>query len=71
MHGEFKWRSDKVSSNGDADAVGILFWRTMINDNMPIHYLLVGWDTANVFMGKEENGVGSCGDSCFALGKRI
>jgi hypothetical protein len=24
--GEFKWISDKVSSNGDTDMVGILFW---------------------------------------------
>ncbi len=26
---------------------------------------------ANVFMGEEENCVGSCGDSCFALGEMM
>ncbi len=66
--GEFKWISDKVSTDGDMDAVGILFWGTMINDNMRICYHSVDWDTANVFMGEEKNGVGSCGDSRFALG---
>ncbi len=71
MRGEFKWISDKVSTNGDTDAVGILFLGTMINDNTCIRYHLVGWDTANVFMGEEENGVGSCGDSHFALGKTM
>jgi hypothetical protein len=43
----------------------------MINYDMCIHYHLVGWDTVNVFMGKEENGVGNCGDSCIALGKMM
>ncbi len=69
--GEFKWISDKVSTDGDTNVVGILFLGTMINDDTRIRYHLVGWDTANVFMGKEENGVGSCGNSCFALGKTM
>ncbi len=71
MHGEFKWISDKVSTDGDTDAVGILFWGMMINDDTRICYHSVGQDTANVFMGKKENGVGSCGDSHFALGKTM
>ncbi len=71
MCGEFKWISDKVSTDSDTDAVGTLYLRTMINDDMRKRYHLVSWDTANVFMGKEENGVGSCGDSCFALGKTM
>jgi hypothetical protein len=33
--GEFKWISDKVSTDGDTDAVGILVLGMMINDNMP------------------------------------
>jgi hypothetical protein len=68
-HGEFKWISDKVATDGDTGAAGILFLGTMINDNMSIHYHLVGRDTANVVLREEENGVGSCGDSHFALGK--
>ncbi len=71
MHGEFKWISDKVATDGDTDAVGIICLGTTINDNTSICYHLVGQDTANVFMGEEENGVGSCGDSCFALGERM
>jgi hypothetical protein len=71
MRGEFKRISDKVSTNSDTDAVGIHFLGTMINDNTCIHYHLVGRDTANVFMGEEENGVSSCGDSCFALDKTL
>jgi hypothetical protein len=71
MCGEFKWISDKVATDGDTDAVGILFLGTMINNNMSIRYHSVGRDTANVFMGEEENGVGSCGDSHFALGKKM
>ncbi len=69
--GEFKWISDKVSTDGDLDAVGILFLGLMINDDTRIRYHLVGRDTANVFMGEEEDGVGTCGDSCFALGKTM
>jgi hypothetical protein len=69
--GEFKWINDKVATDGDTDAVGILFLGTMINDSMSIHYHSVGWDTANVFMGEEENGVGSCGDFRFALGEMM
>jgi hypothetical protein len=71
MHGEFKWMSDKVATNGDTDAVGILFLGTMINDNTSIRYHSVGWDAANVFMGEDENGVDSCGYSCFVLGERM
>ncbi len=67
MRGEFKWISDKAATDGDMDAVGILFLRTMINDNTIISYHSVGWDTASVFMREEENGVGSCGDSCIFL----
>ncbi len=51
--------------------LGSSFLGMMINDNTSIHYHLVGRDTANVFMGEEENGVGSCGDSRFALGKTM
>ncbi len=69
MHGEFKWISDKVATDGHADVVGILFLGTMINDNTSISYHSVGRDTANVFMGEEENGVGSCGDSRIRLGQ--
>ncbi len=69
--GEFEWISDKVSTDGDMDLVGILVLGMMINDNTCIRYHLVGQDSANVFMGKEENAVGSCGDSCFALGKTM
>ncbi len=71
MRGELKWISDKVSTNGDTDAVGVLFLGTMINDNTRIRYHSVGRDAANVFMGEEENGVGSCGDSRFALGETM
>ncbi len=71
MRDEFKWISDKVSTDGDTDVVGILFLGTMINDDTRICYHSVGWDTANVFMGEEENGVGSCGDSRFVLGKTM
>jgi hypothetical protein len=60
-----------VSTDGDTDVVGILFLGTMINDDTCIRYHSVGQDTANVFMGKDENGVGSCGDSCFALGEMM
>ncbi len=71
MCGEFKWISDKVVANRDTDAVEILFLRTIINDNMSICYHSVGQDTVNVFVGEEENGVGSCGYSHFALGKTM
>ncbi len=71
MHGKFKWISDKVATNGEMDAVGILFLGTMINDNTSIRYDSVGQDIANVFMEEEENGVGSCGDSRFALGEMM
>jgi hypothetical protein len=69
--GEFKWINDKVATDNDTDMVGILFLGTIINDNTSIHYHQVGRDTANVFMEEEENGVGSCGDSRFALGKMM
>ncbi len=69
--GEFKWISDKVATDGDTYAVGIFVPGTMINDNMSIRYHSVGWDIANFFMGEEENGIGSCGDSRFALGKMM
>jgi hypothetical protein len=71
MHGEFKWISDNVATDSDTDTVGILFLGTMMNDNTSICYHSVGWDIANVFMGEEENGVGSCGDSRFALGETM
>jgi hypothetical protein len=63
--------SDKISTNSDMDADETLFLGTMINDNMRIRYHSVGRDTANVFIGKEENGFGSCGDSHFALGEMM
>ncbi len=69
--GEFKWISDKVITNGDMDAVGILFLGTMINDNTSIRYHSVGQDKANVLMGEEKNAVGSCGNSHSALGETM
>jgi hypothetical protein len=71
MHGEFKWISDKVATNSDTDTVGMLFLGAMINDNTSIRHHLVGRDTANVFTGEEGNGVGSYGESRFALGKTM
>ncbi len=43
----------------------------MVDYNSSIHYHSVAGDMSNFIVGEEEDGVGSFGDTRFALGKAI
>ncbi len=67
--GEFERVVDKVTSNSDADMVRALLLWAMVNYNSSICYRSVAGDMSNFIVGEEEDGVGSFGDTLFALCK--
>ncbi len=67
MGGEFKRVVDKV--NSDADMIRVLFVWAMVNYNSCIRNRSVVGNISNFIVGEEEDGVGSFGDTRFALGK--
>ncbi len=69
--GEFKRVVDKVTSNSDADTVRVFLLWAMVDYNSSIPYLSVAGDMSNFIVGEEEDGVGSFGDTQFALGKAM
>jgi hypothetical protein len=69
--GEFKRVVDKVTSNSDADMVRVLLLWAIVNYNLSIRYRSVAGDMSNFIVGEEEDGVGSVGDTWFALCEAI
>ncbi len=71
MGGEFERVVDKVTSNGDADTIRVLIVWAMVNYDSCIPNCSVFGDMLNFIVGVEEDGVGSFGDTRFALGKAM
>jgi hypothetical protein len=69
--GEFERVVDKVTSNSDADTIRVLLLWAMVDYNLSIRYHSVVEDMPNFIVGEEEDGVGSFGDTRFALGKAM
>ncbi len=68
--GEFERVVDKVTSS-DTDTVRVLLLWAMVNYNSSIRYRSVAGDMSNFIVGEEKDGVGSFGDTRFALGKAM
>ncbi len=71
MGGEFEKVVDKVTSNSDADTIRVLFFLGNGQLQSSICYSSVVGDMLNLIVGEEEDGVGSFGDTRFALGKAM
>jgi hypothetical protein len=69
--GEFERVVDKVTSNSDAVMVRVLLLWAMVDYNLSIRYHSVAGDMSNFIVGEEEDGVGSFGDTRFALGEAM
>ncbi len=51
--------------------VWIVFWGSMINDNVGVHYCSIGRDKSDFFVGQEENGASPFGDTLCTLGQMV
>jgi hypothetical protein len=71
MGDEFERVVDKVTSNSDADTIGVLLVWAMVNYNSCIRNHSVVGDMLNFIVGEEEDSVGSFGDTRLALGKAM
>ncbi len=69
--GESERGVDKVTSNSDADLVRDLLLWAMVDYNLSIGYRSIAGDMLNFIVGEEEDGVGSFGDTRFALGEAM